>query len=80
MKVETTDLDEFGAAKVQIGQPAKVRVNAFTDKTLNGKVTEIADQSVLLASGDVSYPVTIILDSQDPDLRWGMTVKVEFAQ
>lgn len=80
LKIETTDLDEFGAAKVAVGQTAKIRVNAFTDKTLTGKVTEIADQSVLLASGDVSYPVTLILDSQDPDLRWGMTVKVEFAQ
>lgn len=80
LKIETTDLDEFGAAQVQIGQPASIRVNAFTDKTLTGKVTEIADQSVLLSSGDVSYPVTIVLDSQDPDLRWGMTVKVEFVQ
>lgn len=80
LKIETTDLDEFGAAKVAIGQPASIRVNAFTDKTLTGKVTEIADQSVLLSSGDVSYPVTIVLDSQDPALRWGMTVKVEFMQ
>lgn len=78
LKIETTDLDEFGAAKVRLNQPAKIRVNAFTDKTLTGKVTDIADQSVLLASGDVSYPVTIVLDGQDPDLRWGMTVKVEF--
>jgi multidrug resistance efflux pump len=78
LKIETTDLDEFGAAKVRIDQPARIRVNAFTDKTLSGKVVDIADQSVLLASGDVSYPVTILLDSQDPELRWGMTVKVEF--
>lgn len=78
LKVETTDLDEFGAAKVKPGQIAKIRVNAFTDKTLTGKVSEIADQSVMLASGDVSYPVTVLLDAQDPDLRWGMTVKVEF--
>lgn len=80
LKVQTTDLDEFGTAKVKVGQAATIRVNAFTDKTLTGKVTDIADQSVLLASGDVSYPVTIVLDNQDPALRWGMTVKVEFAQ
>ena len=76
--VQTTDLDEFGTARVKIGQPATIRVNAFNDKTLTGKVSEIASQSVLLASGDVSYPVTILLDAQDPDLRWGMTVKVTF--
>lgn len=80
LKIQTTDLDEFGAAKVKPGQAANIRVNAFTDKTLTGKVSEIADQSVLLASGDVSYPVTILLDAQDPSLRWGMTVKVEFQQ
>lgn len=80
LKVETTDLDEFGTAKVKVGQTATIRVNAFTDKTLTGKVTDVADQSVLLASGDVSYPVTIVLDNQDPELRWGMTVKVEFQQ
>lgn len=80
LKIVTTDLDEFGAAKVQPGQAASIRVNAFTDKTLSGKVSEIADQSVMLASGDVSYPVTILLDAQDPALRWGMTVKVEFQQ
>ncbi len=80
LKIQTTDLDEFGAAKVKVDQLAKIRVNAFTDKTLSGHVTEIADQSVVLASGDVSYPVTILLDSQDPELRWGMTVKVEFQQ
>jgi HlyD family secretion protein len=80
LKIVTTDLDEFGAAKVHVDQPASIRVNAFTDKTLRGKVSEIADQSVLLTSGDVSYPVTLLLDTQDPDLRWGMTVKVEFEE
>jgi len=80
LKIETTDLDEFGAAKVTPGQSATIRVNAFNDKTLTGKVSEVADQSVMLASGDVSYPVTILLDAQDPALRWGMTVKVEFQQ
>ncbi len=80
LEIQTTDLDEFGTARVKIGQPATIRVNAFNDKTLTGKVSEIASQSVLLASGDVSYPITILLNSQDPDLRWGMTVKVEFQQ
>jgi HlyD family secretion protein len=80
LKVKTTDLDEFGTARVKVGQPVRIRVNAFTDKSLTGKVTEIGDQSVLLASGDVAYPVTILLDQQDAELRWGMTVKVEFME
>lgn len=80
LRVETTDLDEFGTARVKVGQAARITVNAFSDKTLGGKVTDIAQQSVTLATGDISYVVTLALDKQDPELRWGMTVKVEFQQ
>ncbi len=80
LRVETTDLDEFGTARVKVGQAARITVNAFNDKTLGGKVTDIAHQSVTLPTGDISYVVTLALDKQDPDLRWGMTVKVEFQQ
>lgn len=79
LRVETTDLDEFGAAKVQVGQAVNITINAFTDKTLTGQVTNIAQQSVTLSTGDISYVVQIALDKQDPELRWGMTVKVQFA-
>ena len=77
LHVETTDLDEFGAAHVKMGETAKITVNAFSDKILSGKVTDIALQSVTLPTGDISYVVTLALDNQDPGLRWGMTVKVE---
>jgi HlyD family secretion protein len=80
LHVETTDLDEYGAAHVSPGQAAKITLNAFNDKTLTGKVTDIGLQSVTLQTGDISYVVTLSLDNQDPELRWGMTVKVEFAQ
>lgn len=78
LRVETTDLDEFGAAHIALGEPAKITVNAFNDKVLTGKVTNIALQSVTLSTGDISYVVTLALNNQDPTLRWGMTVKVEF--
>jgi hypothetical protein len=41
-------------------------------------VTNIAAQSVTLATGDIAYVVTLLLDQNDPDVRWGMSVKVEF--
>ncbi len=78
LRVETTDLDEFGAARIKVGQPATIIVNAFDDRQLTGKVESIAHQSVTLPTGDISYVATLVLDKQDPDLRWGMTVKVEF--
>lgn len=80
MQIETTDLDEWGAARVRIDQPVKITVSAFQDKVLTGKVTNIAPESVLLSTGDVSYVVTVALDEQDPELRWGMTAKLEFAK
>ncbi len=78
LRVETTDLDEFGAAQVRVGQPVSISVNALNDRALTGKVEAVSLQSVVLSTGDTSYVVTVALDKQDPDLRWGMTVKVDF--
>lgn len=78
--VETTDLDEWGVARIAVGQPVKLVFTAFDDKTLSGTVTEIAHRPITLATGDVAYTVTITLDKQDPELRWGMTARVEFEE
>jgi len=78
--VKTTDLDEWGAARISVGQPVKLVFTAFDDKTLSGTVTEIAAQPTTLATGDVAYTVTIALAQQDPELRWGMTARVEFEE
>ncbi|MFQ6058341.1 MAG: HlyD family secretion protein [Anaerolineae bacterium] len=79
LQVETTDLDEWGAAKVRVGQRAEVTVNAFDDKVLTGTVVSIASRGKELPTGEVAFTVTIALDEQDPELRWGMTVKVVFS-
>jgi HlyD family secretion protein len=78
--VETTDLDEWGAARISVGQSVKLVFTAFDDKTLSGTVTDIAAQPTTLATGDVAYTVTIALDQQDSELRWGMTARVEFGR
>ena len=77
-QVETSDLDEAGAAKIQIGQPVSVTVNAFDDKILSGKVVSIAPVATLTQSGDANYVATIDLDGYDEAVRWGMTTKVDF--
>ena len=76
--VKTTDLDEWGVARIAVDQPVKLVFTAFEDKTLSGTVTDIASQPTTLPAGDVAYTVTIALDKQDPELRWGMTARVEF--
>ena len=77
-RIETTDLDEWGAGRVKIAQAAKVTSTAFPNKVLTAKVISIARQSVLLSTGDTAYVVTLLLDQADPELRWGMTAKIEF--
>jgi multidrug efflux pump subunit AcrA (membrane-fusion protein) len=75
---ETTDLDEAGAAMLKLGMPVKVRVNAFADKELTGKIEQIASLATVTTSGDANYTVRITLDKPDPTLKLGMTARVEF--
>jgi hypothetical protein len=76
LRIETTDLDEWGAAQVRVSSEATIIFNAFDDKTLTGRVEEIDLRGERLSAGDVVYRTVIELDEPDPDLRWGMTVRI----
>jgi len=76
LRVETTDLDEWGAAQIRVGSEATVVFNAFDDRTLTGRVVEIGLRGETLPAGDVVYRAVVVLDEPDPDLRWGMTVRI----
>jgi RND family efflux transporter MFP subunit len=73
-RIETTDLSEVDIPQVQIGQPAKIYIEAL-DLDTTGKVVEIAQQSETVG-GDVVFKVTIELDEQPANLRWGMSAEV----
>jgi RND family efflux transporter MFP subunit len=75
MRIETTDLSERDIPAVQIGQSASVFIDAL-DKSFSGKVVDIDRQSETVG-GDVTYRVTIELNQQPADLRWGMSAEVE---
>jgi len=77
LRVETTDLSERDVTRVVTGRPATVIVQASNEQ-VPGKVTAIAPASTIVG-GDVVYTVTIDLDQQPADLRWGMTVDVEIS-
>ena len=77
-QVETTDLDEWGAARVTIGQGVEVRVPALENKVLPGRVVSLAPQATVLPTEDVVYKATIVLERQSPGLRWGMRVRLEW--
>jgi HlyD family secretion protein len=75
--VETDDLTEIDVVQVAVGQPARVSVDAITDREFNGIVTEVAPRSET-KRGDVTYTVTIELtDADDAPLRWGLTAFVD---
>jgi len=73
--IETTDLSELDIAKVEIGQPASVFVEAL-DEEFPGKVIAISPISDTIG-GDVVFKVTIKLDDQPKELLWGMSADVE---
>lgn len=73
-QIETTDLSELDVTRVQIGQAAKVFIEALNVE-LEGKVADIALVSSTLG-GDVVFTVTIELKEQPQGLRWGMSADV----
>lgn len=76
--VKTNNLTEIEVVKIKEGQAAEVVFDALPDVTLKGTVKSIA--TVFVESrGDVTYTVTIALDSTDPRARWGMTAQVTLA-
>jgi HlyD family secretion protein len=68
-------LAEVDIAKVKLGQPAEITLDALPGKTLTGKVTQIAPAGTI-QQGVVNYPVTVSLTNPDPAVKPGMTANV----
>jgi HlyD family secretion protein len=79
LRVETVDLVEIDVAKIALGQPAKIKLDAFPDKIFNGKVIQISPFATD-RRGDKVFKVTLdVSDAANAGLRWGMTTNVEIA-
>lgn len=76
-ELETKDLNELEVVNVSVGQKVLVSVDALPDVTLKGEVLWIKPVYTE-RSGDVLYTVRIKLTKTDAQLRWGMTVQIEF--
>ncbi|MCA9871643.1 MAG: HlyD family efflux transporter periplasmic adaptor subunit, partial [Anaerolineae bacterium] len=75
LQAETTDLSERDVARVAVGQPVNVYVEAL-NTDITGTVLRIASQANTVG-GDVVYTVVVTLDEQPAGLRWGMSVDVD---
>src|SRR6266545_5019088 len=73
------EVDETNVPHVQIGQPAKITIDAIPDKTFKGHVTEIGNSPIQAATGAqtgtqaTNFKVVVILDEKVPEVRPGFT-------
>ena len=73
-QIETTDLSEKDVPGIKVGQAVTVFIDAL-NQNFNGKVVDIARVSETVG-GDVVFKVTVELDDQPENLRWGMSAEV----
>lgn len=77
--VKTDNLTEMQVVEVSLGQKVQVVFDALPDREFSAEVTHI-NARYEEKRGDITYTVAILLDENDPQLRWGMTAAVYFAQ
>jgi multidrug resistance efflux pump len=75
-RVETRNVGELNIGRVRVGQEAVVRIIAFRNSELHGRVAAISPIAVV-QQGDTTYTVFIDLEPTDLNLRPGMNVEVE---
>lgn len=75
------DLDETEIPLVKVNAPAIIRMDAFPDTTLSGKVSKVGympKQNIVAGvTQTTDFEVEIKLDNIIPDLRPGMTINAE---
>jgi RND family efflux transporter MFP subunit len=75
-KIAEISLNELDVAKVKLGQKATLTFDALEDLSITGQVAEV-DQAGTANQGVVSYTVKIALDTQDDNIKSGMTVSAD---
>jgi HlyD family secretion protein len=75
-RVETKNVSELDIARIKIGQEAIVRVMAFKNEAIKGKVLTISPGAVV-QQGDTTYTLVIELEDTRLNLLPGMNAQVE---
>ena len=76
------EVDETDIPSVQLGQKAKVTIDAMPGKTFTGKVTEIGNSPIQAAGASAAsqatnFKVKVTLDGEVPEVRPGFTCTAE---
>jgi HlyD family secretion protein len=69
-------VDEADIGKVYLGQPARIKVESFKDKTFYGKVTKIAPLGVE-KDNVTTFEVRVSIDNPGGELKANMTANAE---
>jgi HlyD family secretion protein len=75
------EVDETDIPSVQLGQTAKITIDAIPDKTFTGKVTEIGNSPIQTTAAQsaqaTNFKVVVTLDGEIPEVRPGFTCTAE---
>jgi HlyD family secretion protein len=77
------EVDETNIPHVQLGQPAKVTIDAVPDRTFRGHVSEIGNSPIQATGAAASqtqatnFKVVVILDEPVPEVRPGFTATAD---
>jgi HlyD family secretion protein len=78
------EVDETDIPTVQLGQQARVTIDAVPDRTFRGRVTEIGNSPIQVTGAQASsqqratnFKVVITLEEEVPDVRPGFTCTAE---
>lgn len=69
-------VDESDIGQVRLGQPARIRVETFKDKTFNGSVTQISPMGVE-KDNVTNFEVRVSIDNPGKELKANMTANAE---
>ena len=71
------EVDETDIPYINIGQPAKVTIDAIPDKTFPGRVTEVGNSPIATGSAQTgratNFKVVVTIDGTVPNVRPGFT-------
>jgi HlyD family secretion protein len=75
------DVNENDVVSVEVGEPVRIRVDAYNGKELKGTVRQIASTATVKSEGTqqevTNFEVRITVDNPDVELRPGMSASVD---
>jgi multidrug efflux pump subunit AcrA (membrane-fusion protein) len=78
-QVETSDVDEYLIGRIRPDQPVIMSIEALEQARVRGYVKSVSLQKQVSPTGD-HYPIVIALESFNPNLRPGMSVRITFLE